>query len=91
MVDLTTTIGNLKLKNPIMPASGTFSDELSSVFDINLLGAHVAKTITAELRTGNATPRVSEIGYNMLNSIGIPSKGIDDFKYECILILGNKC
>ena len=89
MVDLTTNIGNLKLKNPIMPASGTFSDELSSVFDINLLGAHVAKTITAELRTGNATPRVSEIGYNMLNSIGIPSKGIDDFK-ENILPLYKK-
>ena len=63
-----------------MPASGTFSEDLASVFDIDLLGAHVAKTITAEIRTGNATPRVSEIGYNMLNSIGIPSKGIEDFK-----------
>ena len=80
MVDLKTKIGNITLKNPIMPASGTFSEDLAGVFDIELLGAHVAKTITAEKRSGNATPRVSESGYSMLNSIGIPSKGIDDFK-----------
>ena len=69
-----------------MPASGTFSEDLASVFDIDLLGAHVAKTITAEIRTGNATPRVSESGYNMLNSIGIPSKGIEDFKKNILPI-----
>lgn len=80
MVDLTTNIGELVLKNPIMPASGTFSDELANVFDIGKLGAHVAKTITEEIRSGNPTPRVSESGNNMLNSIGIPSKGIENFK-----------
>ena len=48
MVDLKTKIGNITLKNPIMPASGTFSEDLVGVFDIELLGAHVAKTITAE-------------------------------------------
>jgi len=80
MVDLSTAIGRLTLKNPVMPASGTFSEALSAVFDIGILGAHVAKTITAELRSGNPTPRVSEAGYSMLNSIGIPSKGIEHFK-----------
>jgi len=80
MVDLSNKIGSLALKNPIMPASGTFSEELSAVFDIGILGAHVAKTITAEFRSGNPTPRVSEAGYSMLNSIGIPSKGIQHFK-----------
>ena len=50
--------GGLALKNPIMPASGTFSDDLADVFDLEVLGAHVTKTITAELRGGNATPRV---------------------------------
>jgi dihydroorotate dehydrogenase (NAD+) catalytic subunit len=84
MVDLTTKIGNVVLKNPVMPASGTFSEELSAVFDIGVLGAHVAKTITAEIRSGNPTPRVSEVGYSMLNSIGIPSKGIQHFKDEIL-------
>ena len=84
MVDLTTNIGDLVLKNPIMPASGTFSDELANVFNIGKLGAHVAKTITEEIRSGNPTPRVSESGNNMLNSIGIPSKGIENFKKKIL-------
>ena len=79
MVDLTTKIGNLTLDNPIMPASGTFSEYLSEVLDLNQLGAHVTKTITEEIRGGNPTPRVCEVRGSMLNSIGIPSKGVDDF------------
>src|SRR5690606_8009286 len=46
MVDLAVDIGALRLKNPIMPASGTFSEDLADVFDLDLLGAHVTKTIT---------------------------------------------
>lgn len=84
MVDLTTHIGNLVLKNPIMPASGTFSQELANVFDISKLGAHVSKTVTAEIRSGNPTPRVSESGNNMINSIGIPSKGLKNFKEKIL-------
>ena len=79
MVDLTTQVGNLKLKNPVMPASGTFSRDLAKVFDLEQLGAHVLKTITPELRRGNPVPRVSETASGMLNSIGIPSKGADEF------------
>lgn len=80
MVNLTTKIGSTVLQNPVMPASGTFSDDLAAVFDIGVLGAHVSKTFTEEIRGGNPTPRVSECGYSMLNSIGIPSKGIQYFK-----------
>ncbi len=79
MVDLKTQIGALQLKNPVMPASGTFSDDLAQVFDLDLLGAHVLKTITLQSRRGNPVPRVSETQAGMLNSIGIPSKGIDSF------------
>ena len=79
MVNLTTKIGSLTLKNPIMPASGTFSEDLSEVLDLNKLGAHVTKTITEEKRGGTPTPRVCEVRGSMLNSIGIPSKGIDYF------------
>ncbi len=80
MVNLTTRIGTMTLKNPIMPASGTFSEELADVFDLDCLGAHVTKTITREIRGGNPTPRVCEVQAGMLNSIGIPSKGLEYFK-----------
>ena len=79
MVDLAVDIGALRLKNPIMPASGTFSEELADVFDLELLGAHVTKTITRGWRDGNPTPRVCEVSGSMLNSIGIPSKGVGYF------------
>jgi len=79
MVDLTTKIGALTLKNPIMPASGTFSEELAEVFDLDCLGAHVTKTITRAKRAGNPVPRVCEVNGAMLNSIGIPSKGAEWF------------
>ena len=79
MVDLAVDIAGLRLKNPVMPASGTFSEELADVFDLDLLGAHVTKTITRGKRAGNPTPRVCEVDGSMLNSIGIPSKGVAAF------------
>ena len=84
MVDLGVDIGALRLKNPIMPASGTFSEELADVFDLDLLGAHVTKTITRGKRAGNPTPRVCEVDGSMLNSIGIPSKGVGAFLANAI-------
>lgn len=84
MVKLATNLGALSLNNPIMPASGTFSDDLAGVFDLDLLGAHVTKTITAQKRDGNPTPRVCEVRGSMLNSIGIPSKGVDHFVNEVV-------
>ncbi|CTQ47445.1 dihydroorotate dehydrogenase [Roseibium aggregatum] len=79
MVDLSIDIAGLRLKNPVMPASGTFSEDLAGVFDLERLGAHVTKTITRGVREGNPTPRVCEAGGSMLNSIGIPSKGATAF------------
>lgn len=85
MVDLRTDLGRrLVLANPVMPASGTFAEGLAKVVDLNTIGALVTKTITAELRGGNPVPRVSEVGNGMLNSIGIPSKGIDQFISEAL-------
>lgn len=79
MTELAVDIGSLRLRNPIMPASGTFAEGLTSVMDITALGAVVTKTITKELRAGNRLPRVAEMQGGMLNSIGIPSKGIPYF------------
>ncbi|WP_174803352.1 dihydroorotate dehydrogenase [Martelella limonii] len=75
MADLTTRVGSMTLKNPIMPASGTFGLEMAEVFDLDCLGALVLKTVTPHLRSGNPVPRVCELEGGMLNSIGIPSKG----------------
>lgn len=84
MVDLSVRIGEVMLANPVMPASGTFSPELAAVSDLDRLGALVTKSITREFRGGNPTPRVAETESGMLNSIGIPSKGIDHFLNEIV-------
>jgi dihydroorotate dehydrogenase (NAD+) catalytic subunit len=79
MVDMSVNIGRLKLKNPVMAASGTFGPEYGELVDINSLGAYVAKTITLNARIGNPAPRVAESASGMLNSIGLENKGLDDF------------
>jgi dihydroorotate dehydrogenase (NAD+) catalytic subunit len=84
VVDLRVRIGRLTLANPVMPASGTFADGLSQLVPFDRLGALVTKTITAELRGGNPTPRVAEVDAGMLNSIGIPSQGLDYFLDETL-------
>ena len=79
MVDLSVKIGSVELENPIMPASGAFSTDLAQVMDINRLGALVAKTVSREYRIGNPPPRVAELECGMINSIGLPTKGIGYF------------
>ncbi|MGP9789133.1 dihydroorotate dehydrogenase [Roseinatronobacter sp. NSM] len=79
MSALATRVGQLQLANPIMPASGTFTEDLADVFDLGILGAHVLKTFTPEIRTGNPTPRVCDLTGGMMNAIGIPSKGLEHF------------
>jgi len=84
MVDLRVNLGSLTLKNPVMPASGTFGLEHRKVMDFGRLGACVTKSVTPKLRTGNPTPRVCETDAGMLNSIGIPSKGLKHFREQVI-------
>jgi dihydroorotate dehydrogenase (NAD+) catalytic subunit len=83
-VDLTVQIGTLRLRNPVMPASGTFAEGLDRVMDFTRLGALVTKTITRELRTGNPLPRVVERPGSLINAIGIPSRGIPYFIDEML-------
>lgn len=78
-VDLAVRVGGLDLRNPVMPASGTFAEGLERALDFNRLGAIVTKTITRELRAGNPLPRVVEQPGGMINAIGIPSKGVPYF------------
>lgn len=83
-VDLTTDLGAITLANPVMPASGTFSEGLASLVDFDTLGALVLKTVTPAPRAGNPLPRVAELDGGMLNAIGIPSIGIDAFIAETL-------
>lgn len=80
---LATHLGQLVLKNPVMPAAGTFSVESAQqFFDVNELGAIVAKTVTLHPRLGNLTPRVAETYGGMLNSVGLQNAGVDAFLTE---------
>ena len=81
MSDLSVNIGNLKLKNPVLTASGTFGygEEYSPYFDLNRLGGLVTKTITLKPRAGNAFPRIAETAAGMLNSIGLANVGVEAF------------
>jgi dihydroorotate dehydrogenase (NAD+) catalytic subunit len=83
-VDSSVTIGGLKLRNPVMPASGTFAEGLDQALDFSRLGAFVTKTITRELRAGNPLPRVVERPGSLINAIGIPSKGVPHFIEETL-------
>ena len=81
MADLTVDIGRLKLKNPVMTASGTFGfgPEYEDFIDLSRLGAIVVKGITGEERQGNPYPRMAETPSGMLNAVGLQNKGIDYF------------
>ena len=79
MVDLSVKIGAITLQNPVQPASGAFSWEYNDVIDLNRLGALVAKTICREPRVGNPTPRMAETEAGIIQSIGLPGKGIEYF------------
>ena len=80
MADLNVKLGDIGLRNPVMPASGCFAIEYAEALDFNQLGALVIKSVSPKSRAGNPTPRVTETYSGMLNSIGIPSKGLDHYR-----------
>lgn len=82
--DLSVTLGPLKLKNPVMTASGTFGfgSEWADFFDLSRLGAIMVKAVTVHPRQGNPMPRMIETAAGMLNSIGLQNPGLDAFIAE---------
>lgn len=84
MADLSVHVGALALRNPVMPASGCFAIEYSEALDFGRLGALVIKSVSPACRAGNPTPRVAETRGGMLNSIGIPSKGLAHYRSEVL-------
>ena len=77
--DLSINLGGLHLKNPVIPASGTFGFglELAQDMDLNVLGGISLKGTTREARYGNPTPRIAECRSGMINSVGLQNPGID--------------
>ena len=76
--DLSTEFCGIRLKNPVIPASGTFGFglELADSFDLNVLGGISLKGTTLEPRFGNPTPRIAECSAGMLNSVGLQNPGV---------------
>lgn len=72
-------IGKLKMKNPVMTASGTFGygEEFGAFFDLNKLGAMTLKGITLNPKKGNLPSRIIETSSGMLNAIGLQNVGVD--------------
>ena len=84
MAELNVHIGDLKLKNPVMTASGTFGygSEYADFMDLGSLGGIFVKGTTLEPRQGNNYPRMAETPSGMLNAVGLQNKGVDYFVNE---------
>lgn len=83
-VNLAVDIGSLKIKNPVMTASGTFGygEEYADYVDLNRLGAIVVKGLSLKPRLGNPPPRIMETASGMLNAVGLQNIGVDVFIEE---------
>ena len=79
MVNLSVNLAGVELKNPIIPASGTFGygREYAELYDLNVLGSFSWKGTTGEARLGNPQPRIAEMTGGMLNAVGLQNPGID--------------
>ena len=81
MADLNVNIGGLKLKNPVMTASGTFGygEEFADFIDLSRLGGIIVKGTTLHHREGNPYPRMAETPSGMLNAVGLEHKDADHY------------
>jgi len=86
MIDLSVDLGFLKLKNPVIAASGTFGygQEFESFIDLNQLGGIVVKGLYFSPRQGNQPPRLAETAAGLLNSIGLQGIGVQRFSEEIL-------
>lgn len=90
-IDLSVDIGGLRLKNPVMTASGTFGygREFNNFTELERLGAIVVKGISLSPAPGNAPPRIVETACGMLNAIGLENVGVDAFIDEKLPFLSS--
>lgn len=81
MASLEVKVHKLRLKNPVLTASGTFGygEEFDDFIDVNALGGIIVKATTSKHREGNPYPRMAETPMGMLNAVGLQNKGVDYF------------
>ena len=91
LTDISVKIGNIRFKNPILTASGTFGygTEVDKITDVSKFGGIVTKSITLLPREGNPPPRIVETPSGMLNSIGLANIGVDKYIKEKIPLYSN--
>ena len=79
MADLTVEVAGIKMKNPVMLASGTcgYGRELAKLFPLAKLGGIMVKGTTLEPRPGNPVPRILEGSAGLINSVGLQNPGVD--------------
>ena len=79
MADLSVTLAGVTLKNPIIPASGTFGygREFADAYDLDFLGSFSWKGTTRDPRPGNRQPRIAETAAGMLNAVGLQNPGLE--------------
>jgi len=84
MPNLSVDIGNLKIKNPILTASGTFGygEEYAPFINLNDLGGIIVKGLSLHPRMGNPPPRIIETASGMLNAVGLQNVGVQAFINE---------
>lgn len=88
-LNLSTSIGKIGLKNPVIVSSGTFGygEEYEELIDLKKLGAIVTKSVTLEEKRGNPPPRIVETSSGILNSIGLENVGLERFIKEKLVFL----
>jgi len=88
---LAVEIAGLKMKNPVMTASGTFGygEEYAQYLDLSRLGGIVVKGLSLKPRLGNPPPRIMETAGGMLNAVGLQNIGVDAFIEEKLPFLRN--
>ncbi len=81
MADINVNIAGLKMKNPVMTASGTFGYglEFADLVDLSKIGGIIMKGTTLTPREGNDYPRMAETSGGMLNCVGLQNKGVEYF------------
>jgi len=79
--NLQVDVAGIKMRNPVMPASGTFGygEEYEPFIDLERIGAIVTKGLSLKPKAGNPTPRIAETISGMLNAIGLQNVGVDAF------------
>jgi dihydroorotate dehydrogenase (NAD+) catalytic subunit len=89
--DLSVEVAGIKMRNPVMTASGTFGygAEFADYLELESIGAMITKGLSLKPKAGNATPRIVETPGGMLNAIGLQNVGVDAFIEKKLPFLKN--